>query len=131
MVEKILRQMREKITDNEFGRMRIFTTKGTDTNLERFTTDAGIDYQFNTGHAYREHRTGPDSNPQRAGTVDIVEDSIVDDIQQLIASGLTLPELKPGSKPLVQIVTVNSVKIVYIVGTVGGVVRISDYWALP
>lgn len=111
--------------------MRIFTTKGTGTNLERFTTDVGIDYQFNTGHAYREHRTGPDSHPQRAGTVDIVEDSIVDDIQQSLASGVTLPELKPASKPLVQIVTVNSVKIVYRVGKVAGVVRISDYWALP
>ena len=113
------------------GEMPIFIPKGTDTNLERFTTDRGIDFRFNTGHAYREHRTGPDSHPQRAGTRDIVEESIIQQIQQLIASAVELPELKPGIKPLNQIVTVNGIKIEYRVGTVAGVVRISDYWALP
>jgi hypothetical protein len=111
--------------------MRKFNSQGTGTNLVRNTTDGGINFIFNTGHAYREHRSGVESHPQRAGTPDIIEDRIVDKIQQLMMSGVTLPDLSSRNQPLSQSITINSVTIQYRVGTVAGDVRISDYWALP
>jgi hypothetical protein len=99
----------------------------------RRTTDQGSDFQFNTGHAYREHRSGPDSHPQRAGTEDQVENAIVDHIQQLRSADGQIPDLTgaPGTRPLVEQVSVNGVTIEYSVGVTNGVIRISDYWALP
>ena len=99
----------------------------------RRTTNGTNEFQFNTGHAYREHSSGPASHPNRAGTEDEVETAIMNDIQQLISNGDTLPELRgPGSDPLSREVTLNDVTIKYKVGTtVDGVIKISDYWALP
>lgn len=98
----------------------------------RQTVDGETEFVLSTGHAYREHRSGPLSHPQRAGSVDEVESAIVDHIQQLIDSGQDLPQMTGlGSRPLVEQVTINDVTIEYQVGIVDGKVRVSDYWALP
>jgi len=114
---------------------RTYTTRpGTSgTNEVRETSSGGRNHQINSGHGYREHQTGPLSDPSRAGSRDDVEDAIISTIQTGLGAGNTPPTLGgSGGVPRTDIVTVGGVQIQFTFGAkADGTIVVSDYWALP
>jgi hypothetical protein len=122
-------------TTMQMASSRPFTTRpGTGgTNEVRETSSGGRDYQINSGHGYRQHRTGPLSDPSRAGLRDAVEEAIISAIENWLNAGNTAPKLGGGgSIPRTDTVTIGGVTIEFTFGAKpDGTIVISDYWALP
>ena len=108
-----------------------FTTEGAGTNQTSAAEISGQRFQFNRGHGYREHRTGPSTNPARAGTPEAVETAIARDVLRRMQSGETLAGRPPPIANPGPTVVVNGVTIRYnVIRLPDGRIRISDYMAL-
>ncbi|MGH2708813.1 MAG: hypothetical protein ACRDJF_05385 [Actinomycetota bacterium] len=109
-----------------------FTVSGTGTNQVSSATVDGRPFQFNRGHGYRQHRTGPATNPARAGAAEGVETAIARDVLVRMGRGETFTGQPPRiADPAGPTVVVNGVTIRYnVIRLPDGTIRISDYMAL-
>lgn len=92
----------------------------------------GYTFQISRGHAYRDHATGPATNPRYSGPDKSVEQALMDDAIKRIEAN-NIPKVagiaSPGTGALVHGVPIryNLVKITNPKATGGSAYMISDY----
>lgn len=85
----------------------------------------GVTFRINRGHAFRDHATGVTTNPRFSGSVEVIEDAIIQDVLRRLNNG-GLPPVRGIAQPGTGLLF-RHIPIRYNAVQAGGRIMISDY----